>query len=67
VYVGKEAFKVGTGECIFLPRLTPHAFLIRSSRLHLLTVVTSGGLEEVFRGMTRPAQRLDIPTEALTY
>jgi quercetin dioxygenase-like cupin family protein len=25
VYVGKEAFKVETGECVFLPRFTPHA------------------------------------------
>jgi mannose-6-phosphate isomerase-like protein (cupin superfamily) len=30
VYIGKEAFKVGTGECVFLPRFRPHAFVIRS-------------------------------------
>jgi quercetin dioxygenase-like cupin family protein len=28
VYVGKEAFKVKTGECVFLPRFRPHAFVM---------------------------------------
>jgi Mannose-6-phosphate isomerase len=27
VYVGKEAFKVETGECVFLPRFKPHTFV----------------------------------------
>jgi mannose-6-phosphate isomerase-like protein (cupin superfamily) len=67
VYVGAEAFKVATGECIFLPKGTPHAFVIRSPRLRLLTLFTPGGLEDAFRGMSSPAQRLDLPTGALTY
>ena len=29
VYVGKGAFKVETGGCVFLPRSKPHAFIIR--------------------------------------
>src|SRR5262249_21696842 len=52
VYVGKEAFKMKTGECVFLPRLKPHAFV---------------GLEEAFHGMSTPAQRLELPTEGVTY
>jgi mannose-6-phosphate isomerase-like protein (cupin superfamily) len=67
VYVGEEAFKVETGECIFLPKCTPHAFVIRSPRLRLLTLFTRGGLEDAFRGMSAPAQRLDLPPGALTY
>ena len=51
VYVGKEAFKVGTGECVFLPRFRPHAFVIRSPRLRVLALFTPAGLEEVFRGI----------------
>jgi mannose-6-phosphate isomerase-like protein (cupin superfamily) len=38
VYVGKEAFKVESGECIFLPRRKPHAFVIRSPRLRVLAL-----------------------------
>jgi len=67
VYVGKEAFKVETGECVFLPRFKPHAFVIRSPRLRVLALFTPAGLEEVFRGMSTPAQRLELPTGAVTY
>src|SRR5215831_70983 len=67
VYVGKEAFKVETGQCVFLPKLKPHAFVIRSSRLRILALFTPAGLEEAFRGMSTPAQRLELPTEAVTY
>jgi len=67
VYVGKEAFKVEAGECVFLPRFKPHAFVIRSPRLHVLALFTPAGLEEVFRGMSTPAQRLELPTGAVTY
>ena len=67
VYVGKEAFKVKTGECVFLPRFRPHAFVIRSPRLRVLALFTPAGLEEAFRGMSSPAQRLELPTGAVTY
>jgi quercetin dioxygenase-like cupin family protein len=67
VYVGEEGFKVGTGECIFLPKLLPHAFVIRSNRLRLLTLFTPAGLEEAFRGAGSPAQNLELPTGAPTY
>jgi mannose-6-phosphate isomerase-like protein (cupin superfamily) len=67
VYVGTEAFKVGTGECVFLPRFKPHAFVIRSPRLRVLALFTPAGLEEVFRGMSTPAERLELPRGAITY
>ena len=67
VYVGEEAFKARTGECIFLPRFKPHAFVIRSPRLRVLVLFTPGGLEEAFRKMSSPAQNLEPPTGALTY
>jgi len=67
VYVGKEAFKVEAGECVFLPRFKPHAFLIRSPRLHVLALFTPAGLEEAFRSMSTPAQRLELPAGAVTY
>ena len=67
VYVGKEAFKVKAGECVFLPRFKRHAFVIRSPRLHVLALFTPAGLEDAFRGMSTPAQRLELPTGAVTY
>ena len=66
VYIGKEAFKVETGECVFLPRFKPHAFMIRSPRLRVLALFTPARLEEAFRGMSAPAQRLELPIGAVT-
>ncbi len=67
VYVGEEAFKVETGECIFLPKFKPHAFVIRSPRLRLLTLFTPGGIERAFHSKLSPAQYLDLPIGHLTY
>ncbi|HEU5247071.1 MAG TPA: cupin domain-containing protein [Candidatus Udaeobacter sp.] len=67
VYVGEKAFKVEGGECVFMPRFKPHAFVIRSPRLRVLALFTPAGLEEAFRGMSTPAQRLELPTGAVTY
>jgi hypothetical protein len=55
------------GECVFMPRLRPHAFVIRSPRLRLLALFTPAGLEEVFRPWSTPAQRLELPIGAVTY
>ena len=67
VYVGEETFNVTKGECIFLPRFKPHAFVVRSPRLRLLTLFSPGGLEEAFRKADSPAQSLDLPSDAITY
>ena len=67
VYVGEEAFKVATGECVFLPRFKPHGFVIRSPRLRVLTLFAPGGNEEAFRDIGSPAQYLEPPVGALTY
>jgi mannose-6-phosphate isomerase-like protein (cupin superfamily) len=67
VYVGAKAFNVKAGECVFMPRFKPHAFLIRSPRLRVLALFTPAGLEEAFRGMSSPAESLDLPTGVATY
>jgi mannose-6-phosphate isomerase-like protein (cupin superfamily) len=67
VYVGGQAFEVETGQCVFLPRLKPHGWIIRSPRLRVLALFAPGGLEEAFRRASSPPQNLELPTEALTY
>ena len=67
VYVGNEVFKAGAGECLFLPRLKPHTFIIRSPRLRTLLLFMPSGLEECFRARSSPAERLELPSEAMTY
>jgi hypothetical protein len=53
--------------CVFLPRFKPHAFVMRSPRLRLLTLFTPAGLEEAFRSMNSPAQTLEFPVGAPTH
>jgi len=67
VYVGEEVFNGKTGDCVFLPRFKPHAFIIRSPRLRLLILFAPAGVEEAFRSMSSPAQYLNPPKGALTY
>jgi len=67
VYVGERVFNVKAGECVFMPRFSPHAFVIRSPRLRLLALFTPAGLEEVFRLWSTPAERLELPNGAMTY
>ena len=67
VYVGNEAFRMTEGDCIFLPKLKPHAFIIRSPRLRVLVLFTPAGIEEAFRSESSPARDLNLPRGAVTY
>lgn len=67
VYVGMDVFTVSQGGCVFLPRSKPHAFIIRTPRLRLLTLFTPGGIEDAFRSKSVPAQTLELPAEAIPY
>jgi mannose-6-phosphate isomerase-like protein (cupin superfamily) len=67
VYVGNEVFKIGTGESLFLPKLKPHTFIVRSPQLRNLALFVPGGLEGCFRARSSPAEKLELPTGAATY
>ena len=68
VFVGDEAFQLQAGGCVFMPRLRPHGFIIRSPRFRMLALFQPGGVEAYFRSMsTSPAYELDLPSEAITY
>ena len=67
VYVGKQGFKVERGECIFLPRLEPHAFAVRSAQIRLLTLFTPAGIEDAFRSAGSPVKSRELPVGDLTY
>ncbi len=67
MYAGNEVFKAGAGECLFLPRLKPHTFIVRSPRLRTLVLFMPGGLEQCFRARSSRAENLELPPEAATY
>ena len=65
-YVDGEVFTVTAGECMFLPRRTPHAWLITSEEIHTICVVTPGGFTDALNQMSAPAERMEVPTDANT-
>lgn len=68
VFVGDEAFQLQAGGCVFMPRLRPHGFIVRSPRLRMLALFQPGGIDGYFRSMSdSPAAELDLPGEAITY
>jgi quercetin dioxygenase-like cupin family protein len=68
VYVESDVFQVEAGECMFLPKGKPHAFIIESPEICMLVLVTPGGFMNAVNEMAAPAEKLAIPSDdALTY
>ena len=67
VYVGNNVFHVGPGECAFLPVGRPHAFIIRSPEIRMLVLISPGGLMRCIASMGVPAEKLEIPSDTVTY
>jgi quercetin dioxygenase-like cupin family protein len=69
VYVDGEVFTVKAGECVFLPRHKPHAWVITSEAIHTMMLATPGGFAAAIVKMGSPAERMEIPGDAdvLTY
>jgi hypothetical protein len=59
---------VGAGECAFLPKGKPHAFLIQSAEIDVLALMTPGGFLNAVNKMNAPAERMKLPSDdAVTY
>jgi mannose-6-phosphate isomerase-like protein (cupin superfamily) len=67
VFVGDDVFAASAGGCVFLPRLKPHAFIIRSPSLRMLALFTPGGIEEKFRSVSARVGDLVLPDTALPH
>jgi mannose-6-phosphate isomerase-like protein (cupin superfamily) len=63
-YVDGEVFSLTAGECMFLPRRTPHAFRAVSEEIHNLVFLTPGGFFEAINKMNGPAKRMEVPNDA---
>jgi len=51
---------------MFLPRRKPHAWVITSEAIHIITLITPGGFNEALIKMSAPAERMEVPTDADT-
>lgn len=69
VYVERRTFAVRAGECMFLPRGKPHAFLVTSEELQNLALISPGGFLDAVNKMNAPAERMEVPTDfdTITY
>jgi mannose-6-phosphate isomerase-like protein (cupin superfamily) len=63
VYVDGEVFNLTAGECMFLPRLTPHGFRVTSEEIHNLAFLTPGGFLDAINKMNAPAERMEVPND----
>jgi glyoxylate utilization-related uncharacterized protein len=66
VYVDGEIFQLTAGECMYLPRRKPHAFVITSDEAHLIFTITPGGFFDAISKMNAPAERMEVPTDGDT-
>ena len=66
-YVEKEVFTAEAGECVFIPCRERHTFLIASEEAEFILLITPGGFYGAFDKMSVPAQRMEMPTDAVTY
>jgi quercetin dioxygenase-like cupin family protein len=67
VFVGGQVLMVSAGECVFLPRQEPHAYLIQSDEAHVLALMTPGGFLDTIGKMNSPARTMEIPADSETY
>lgn len=56
-YADGNVFSLTAGECIFLPRRKPHAWLITSDEAKLILVVTPGGSLNALNKLSAQAGR----------
>jgi mannose-6-phosphate isomerase-like protein (cupin superfamily) len=63
-YVEGEVFTVTAGECMFLPRLKPHAFLVTAQETHGILLIVPGSFHGALNKMNLPALRMEVPAHA---
>ena len=66
-YIGKEVFRVGPYEGVYLPKFVPHTFTILTPHSRMLILLSPGGFEGYFRDMSEPARSLSLPEHAVNY
>jgi len=65
-YVDREVFIVKASECMFLPRLKPHAWVITSAAINVMALITPGGFHDALLKMSAPAEQMEVPDDGDT-
>ena len=67
VFANGKVLAVAAGECVFLPKKVPHAYLIETDECHVLALMTPGGFLNAINKMNAPARSMEIPSDMETY
>lgn len=66
-HCGDQVLRVNAGECLFLPKKKPHAFIVRSPSLRALGVIQPSGAEQAFRILGVPKNSANPQNDGATY
>jgi quercetin dioxygenase-like cupin family protein len=58
---GHERIVATAGTAVLLPRGIPHGFAVKSDVARILHMYTPGGIDRVFRDLSTPAPRRELP------
>ncbi len=64
VRVGDRVFHAEPGAFVFCPRDIPHLLKVESPEVRMLTLVTPGGIEQLFVDLGKPTQTRTLPPVA---
>ena len=67
MFANGQVLTVAAGECVFLPKKVPHAYLIETDECHVLALMTPGGFLHAINKMTPPARSMHNPSDMETY
>jgi quercetin dioxygenase-like cupin family protein len=72
MYCDGKVLLVNPGQFAFIPQGMPHAFYIRSANFRMLILSQATGqhdvgLDSYFTSMATPAERMQLPKDAITY
>lgn len=66
-YYGDQVTSIDPGECVYLPRKVPHAWIITSPRLRALIFVQPPRLDQIFREFAAIQQSIDKVGDSSSY
>jgi mannose-6-phosphate isomerase-like protein (cupin superfamily) len=64
IEVGPTTIEAGAGDYAFGPRGVPHRFKVGGAGCRMLFILTPGGLEDLIRATSLPAETRSVPPEA---
>jgi len=62
-FIGDDIIHANAGDIVFMPRGVPHNFKVTSEKASVCLIITPGGFENFFSGITRPCDDENMQLE----